>query len=152
MDFDRIDRQILAELQREGRLTNAALAERLHLSASACLRRVQRLEEDGVIAGYHARLNASRIGRATEVLAQVSLTSQREEALDEFERAVRDCPDVRECQLLSGGADYLLRVAFAGTQEYEQFHKQVLARLPHVARIQTSFVLRTVTRREGFEF
>jgi DNA-binding Lrp family transcriptional regulator len=152
MEFDRIDRQILVQLQREGRLTNAALAERLHLSPSACLRRVQRLEESGVILGYQARLDPALVGRATEVLAQVSLDSQREDALDEFEKAVRDCPDVIECHLLSGGSDYLLRVAVAGTQEYEHFHKQTLARLPHVARIESSFVLRTVSRRAGFDF
>ena len=151
MELDRIDRQILLALQREGRITNAALAERLGLSASACLRRVQRLEEEGVIAGYHARLDPARVNRATQVLVRVNLDSQREEALDEFERAVRDCPDVLECHLLSGGSDYLLRVAVAGTQEFEHFHKQTLARLPHVARIESSFVLRSVCRREGFD-
>ncbi len=148
MELDRIDHQILTLLQKDGRLTNAALAEQVHLSASACLRRVQRLEHDGVIAGYTALLDPSAIGRATSVFVEVSLNSQREDALDGFERAVRDCTEIAECHLMSGGSDYLLRVAVANTQEYERVHKQVLSRLPHVATIKSSFSLRMVCRRD----
>jgi len=147
MELDRIDRQILELLQNDGRLTNAALAERVHLSASACLRRVQRLEREGVIAGYAARLEPALLGRGTSVFVEVSLNSQREEALEAFERAVRDCPDIAECHLMSGGSDYLLHVAVADTQDYERIHKQTLSRLPHVARIRSSFSLRRVCRR-----
>jgi len=147
MELDRIDRQILALLQRDGRLTNAALAEQVHLSPSACLRRVQRLERDGVIAGYIALLDPAAVGRSTSVFVEVSLSSQREDALAAFEQAVRDCPDIFECHLMSGGSDYLLRVAVESTQEYERIHKQHLSRLPNVARIRSSFVLRTVCQR-----
>jgi Lrp/AsnC family leucine-responsive transcriptional regulator len=147
MELDRIDRQILALLQRDGRLTNAALAEQVHLSASACLRRVQRLENEGVIAGYVAVLNPGRIGQGTCVFVELSLDSQREEALADFEQAARDCPQILECHLMSGGSDYLLRVAVADTQEYERFHQQHLSRLPHVATIRSSFALRAVCKR-----
>ena len=150
MELDRIDRQILALLQLDGRLTNAALAEKVHLSASACLRRVQRLERDGVIAGYAALLDPGRIGRGTSVFVEVSLNSQREDALEDFERAVRDCPEILEAHLMSGGSDYLLRIAVADTQEYERIHKQHLSRLPHVARIRSSFALRQVVARRVF--
>jgi Lrp/AsnC family leucine-responsive transcriptional regulator len=148
MELDRIDQQILALLQKDGRLTNAALAEQVHLSASACLRRVQRLEQEGVIAGYTAVLDPAALGRATSVFVEVSLNSQREDALEAFERAVRDCPEIAECHLMSGGSDYLLRVAVANTQEYERIHKQHLSRLPHVARIRSSFALRMVCQRK----
>jgi len=148
MEFDRIDRQILNLLQRDARLTNAALAEQVHLSASACLRRVQRLEREGVIAGYVALLDPVAVGRATSVFVEVSLNSQREDALEAFERAVRDCPDVFECHLMSGGSDYLLRVAVANTPEYERIH-HLLSRLPNVARIHSSFALRAVCQRRA---
>jgi Lrp/AsnC family leucine-responsive transcriptional regulator len=147
MELDRIDLQILASLQKDGRLTNAALAEQVHLSASACLRRVQRLEQEGVIAGYTAVLDPAALGRATSVFVEVSLNSQREDALEAFERAVRDCAEIAECHLMSGGSDYLLRISVANTQEYERVHKQHLSRLPHVARIRSSFALRTVCQR-----
>ncbi len=151
MDLDRIDREILGLLQSDGRLTNAALAEQVHLSPSACLRRVQRLEREGVIAGYAAVLDPAALGRATSVFVEVSLNSQREDALDAFERAVRECPDIAECHLMSGGSDYLLRVAVENTQEYERVHKQHLSRLPFVARIRSSFALRAVCQRRVVE-
>ena len=145
--LDRTDRQILSILQSEGRITNAALAARVHLSSSACLRRVQRLEEVGVIERYVAVLDPLTIGRPTHAFVEVTLGSQREEALNAFEQAVLDCPDVLECHLMSGGADYLLHVAVADTQHYERLHKQHLSRLPNVARIRSSFALRTVCKR-----
>jgi Lrp/AsnC family leucine-responsive transcriptional regulator len=151
MELDRIDRQILTLLQLDGRLTNAALAEQVHLSPSACLRRVQRLEREGVIAGYIALLEPAAVGRATSVFVEVSLNSQREDALEAFERAVRDCPDIFECHLMTGGADYLLRVAVENTQDFERVHKQHLSRLPNVARIRSSFALRAICQRRVME-
>lgn len=151
MDIDRIDRRILELLQHDGRLTNAALAEQVHLSPSACLRRVQRLEREGVIAGYMALLDPVKVGRSTSVFVEVSLNSQREDALEAFENAVRDCPDIFECHLMSGGSDYLLRVAVANTQDYERVHKQQLSRLPNVAKIRSSFALRAVCQRRIVE-
>jgi Lrp/AsnC family leucine-responsive transcriptional regulator len=145
--IDRIDRRILEQLQADGRITNAALAERVHLSASACLRRVRRLEDEGVIEGYATLVDQVAIGRPTNVFVEITLHSQSEEALDGFERAVADCPDVMECYLMSGDADYLLRVAAADTADYERIHRTRLARLPGVARIRTSFALRTVCKK-----
>jgi Lrp/AsnC family transcriptional regulator, leucine-responsive regulatory protein len=144
MELDRIDRQILSLLQIDGRLTNAALAEQVHLSPSACLRRVQRLERDGVISGYVAVLDAQAVGRGTSVFVEISLNSQREDALEAFEQAVRACPEVTECHLMSGGSDYLLRVSVENTQDYERIHKLHLSRFPHVAKIHSSFALRKV--------
>jgi DNA-binding Lrp family transcriptional regulator len=152
VDLDRIDQQILGLLQEEGRLTNAALAERVHLSASACLRRVQRLEQEGAIAGYAAVLDAAALGRPTSVFVELSLNSQREEALAAFEQAVREAPEIAECHLMSGGADYFLRIAVADLAEYERVHRGVLSRLPHVAQIRSSFSLRKVCQRSAVRF
>lgn len=150
MNLDKIDRSILAVLQTDGRLSNSDLAARIGLSASACLRRVQRLEGDGVIEGYTALLDAAAIGRPTSVFIEVTLTSQRDSALDDFERAVAACSDVLECHLMSGDADYLLRVAVADTQDYERIHRRHIAAFPHVARIRSAFALRTLFKRRPY--
>jgi len=150
MELDRTDRQILTLLQAEGRITNAELAERVHLSASGCLRRLQRLEEAGVIDGYGAVLNPRAIGKPTTVFIEITLNSQRDAALDAFERAVQACPDILECHLMSGTADYLLRVAVANTEDYERIHRKHLAAFPHVARIRSMFALRSVLKRRGY--
>jgi Lrp/AsnC family transcriptional regulator, leucine-responsive regulatory protein len=128
-------------------MTNAALAERVHLSPSACLRRVRRLEDEGVIEGYVMLVDQGAVGRPTNIFVEITLHSQSEEALDAFEQAVAACPDVMECYLMSGDADYLLRVAAADTADYERIHRTHLARLPGVARIRTSFALRTVCKK-----
>jgi DNA-binding Lrp family transcriptional regulator len=149
-ELDAHDRAILALLQRDGRMPNAQLAESVGLSPSACLRRVQRLEHNGVISRYVALLEPARIGRATTVFVEVTLDSQREEALAAFEKAAAACGDVLECHLMAGDFDYLLRVAPNGPQGYERLHKQELSRLPHVVRIRSSFALRTVVRRTDY--
>ena len=128
-------------------MTNAALAERVHLSPSACLRRVRRLEDEGVIEGYVMLVDQGAVGRPTNIFVEITLHSQSEEALDAFEQAVAACPDVMECYLMSGDAYYLLRVADADTADYERIHRTHLARLPGVARIRTSFALRTVCKK-----
>ena len=150
MDLDRTDRQMLEVLQAEGRLSNAELAERIHLSQSACLRRLQRLEQSGVIDGYAAILDPHAIQRPTTVFIEITLNSQRDAALDAFERAVQACPDILECHLMSGDADYLLRVAVANTEDYERVHRKHLAAFPHVARIRSMFALRSVLKRRGY--
>jgi DNA-binding Lrp family transcriptional regulator len=150
MELDKTDRAILATLQAEGRLPNADLAPRVGLSPSACLRRLQRLEQEGVIEGYAAVLNAAAIGKPTSVFIEVTLTSQRDSALDDFERAVAACADVLECHLMSGDADYLLRVAVADTQDYERIHRRYIAAFPHVARIRSAFALRTLFKRRPY--
>ncbi|MGD8710781.1 MAG: Lrp/AsnC family transcriptional regulator [Ectothiorhodospiraceae bacterium] len=148
--LDATDRHILELLQRDGRITNAELAERINLSPSACLRRVRRLEEEGVIDGYMARVNQAAIGKPCDVFIEITLNSQSEESLQAFEAAVRDCPDVLESYLMSGDADYLLRIVAADTSDYERIHKRYLSRLPGVARIRSNFALRTISRRQLF--
>ena len=146
----RTDRSILRLLQADGRLSNAQVAERVALSPSACLRRVQRLEDEGVIQGYRAELSAQAIGRPTTVFIEVTLSNQGTAALDAFERAVAACPDVLECHLMSGDFDYLLRVAVADLADYERLHRHQLAALPHVARVRTAFAMRAVVPSRGF--
>ncbi len=145
-DLDPTDRRILDVLQRQGRITNAELAERIHLSASACHRRVQRLEAEGYIAGYVALLDARRLGRGTTVFVEITLAGQADEVLDAFERAVARVPDVLECHLMAGTADYLLKVVAQDTEDFARIHRQHLARLPGVAQMQSSFALRKVVQ------
>jgi DNA-binding Lrp family transcriptional regulator len=150
MDLDKLDRELLRLLQADGRLTNTELAQRIGLSASACLRRLQRLERSGVIAGYAALIDGEAIGRPTTVFIEVTLTGQGNAVLDAFERAVAACPDVLECHLMSGDFDYLLRVAVADMRDYERVHRQQVAALPHVARVRTAFAMRAVVPRRGY--
>lgn len=148
-DLDRLDRRLLAALEAQGRVSNTELAAQIGLSQSACLRRVQRLEATGVIEGHGARLNAARLGRGETVFIEITLSNQSDTALDAFERAVAACPEVLECHLMAGDYDYLLRVAVAGSADYERLHRKHLAAFPHVARIRSHFALRRVTRRAG---
>ena len=144
---DRIDRQILHELQADARLTNTALAERVNLSESACLRRVRALERGGLIRGYVALLDQSTAGYPDNVFVQITLHSQQRRDLAEFEAAVRALPEVMECYLMSGDADYLLRVIVADARDYERIHSQHLTGLPGVDRVRSSFALRTVVKK-----
>jgi Lrp/AsnC family leucine-responsive transcriptional regulator len=150
IELDAIDRKILNLLQSDGRMTNADLAERIHLSPSACLRRVRRLEDEGVIDGYVMLVAQSAIGKPASIFVEITLSGQNEETLQAFETAVAACPDIMECHLMSGDADYLLRVVAADTADYERVHK-ILARLPGLARARSSFVLRTVSKRTAFD-
>ena len=146
MDFDTLDAAILRALQKEGRISNADLAERVHLSASACHRRVQRLEAEGVIRGYVALLDAAKIDRKATVFVEITLTGQAEDIMDAFEKAVARIPDVQECHLMAGTADYLLKVVARDTEDFARIHRQHLARLPGVAQMQSSFSLKSVFR------
>jgi Lrp/AsnC family transcriptional regulator, leucine-responsive regulatory protein len=150
MELDKLDRELLRSLQAEGRLTNAELAQRIGLSPSACFRRLQRLEQSGVIAGYAALLDGEAIGKPTTVFIEVTLSGQGGAVLDAFERSVAACPDVLECHLMSGDFDYLLRVAVADMRDYERVHRQQIAAFPHVARIRTAFAMRAVVARRGY--
>jgi Lrp/AsnC family transcriptional regulator, leucine-responsive regulatory protein len=143
---DKIDRQILRLLQNDGRMTNAELAAKVHLSESACLRRVRALEKDGVIAGYGAFLNPAATGFRLTVFVNITLDHQRQDDLTSFEAAVRRIPEVLECYLMTGDFDYLLHVAAADATDFERIHSEQLTRLPAVARLQSSIALRTVTR------
>lgn len=146
MDLDPTDRRILTALQKTGRMSNADLAERVHLSASACHRRVQRLEAEGYIRDYVALLDERRMGRPTTVFVEITLSGQADEVLDAFEREVARVPDVLECHLMAGSADYLLKVVAQDTDDFARIHRQYLARLPGVAQMHSSFALRTVFR------
>lgn len=146
MELDATDRRILTVLQKQGRITNAELSELVNLSPSACHRRVQRLEDEGFIAAYVALLDARRMGRPTTVFVEITLQGQADEVLDAFERAVSRVPDVLECHLMAGTADYLLKIVAADTDDFARIHRQYLTRLPGVAQMQTSFALRTVVK------
>jgi Lrp/AsnC family leucine-responsive transcriptional regulator len=144
MTLDATDRRLLAALQRDGRLTNAQLSEAANLSPSACHRRVQRMEAEGLIDRYVALLDARRLGWPTTVFVEITLSGQADELLDAFESAVRRVPDVMECHLMAGSADYLLKVVAQDTDDFARIHRQYLARLPGVAQMHSSFALRTV--------
>jgi Lrp/AsnC family transcriptional regulator, leucine-responsive regulatory protein len=146
-DPDRIDRAILHELQLDAKLSNQALAAIVHLSESACLRRVRRLEEVGLLRGYVALVDQSMAGYPDDVFVQITLTSQQQDDLAAFERAVREIPEVMECYLMAGVADYVLRVIVEDARDYERVHSQHLTRLPGVARVNSNFALRTVIRK-----
>lgn len=150
IELDTIDRAILMQLQQDGRLTNAELAERVNLSPSATLRRVRMLEENGVIEGYAMLVNQRTIGKPTNIFVEVSLDSQSETNLNAFEHAVEACPEIMECYLMSGDSDYLLRVVVSDTEDYERVHKEYLSRLPNVSRIRSNFALRTVSKKTAF--
>ena len=145
-DLDATDRRILAVLQKDCRVTNAELSDRVNLSPSACHRRVQRLEEDGVIAAYVALLDARRMGKPTTVFVEITLQSQAEDLLDAFEREVARIPDILECHLMAGTADYLIKIMAEDTEDFARIHRQFLSRLPGVRQMQSSFALRTVVK------
>ncbi|WP_170327260.1 Lrp/AsnC family transcriptional regulator [Ruegeria arenilitoris] len=144
MSVDTTDRKILAALQRDGRMSNAELSEQVNLSPSACHRRVQRLEADGYIRNYVALLDARKMNVPTTVFVEITLQGQAEELLDAFEKAVARIPDVLECHLMAGTADYILKVVAENTEDFARIHRQYLSRLPGVAQMQSSFALRTV--------
>lgn len=147
MTLDRIDRAILAALQKDGRMPNAALAEKVGLSQSACSRRLDHLEKEGVIKGYHARLSNAALGQPLTAIVHISLTGQFEKTLTDFEAAVKRCPNVLSCHLMSGEYDYILRISARDLADYERVHRDWLTALPHVTRINSSFALREVIDR-----
>jgi Lrp/AsnC family leucine-responsive transcriptional regulator len=147
--LDRIDLQLLAELQRGGRLTNAELAERVHLSASACLRRMQRLERDGVIAGYRAEVDPERIGLGLQAFVRVQLNHHDAVAVAAFATFVNACDEVIACHALTGDMDYLLHIAVRDLEHFSRFLLDRLLAQAGVADVNSSFVLRTVTAFRG---
>lgn len=146
VELDRYDRALLQVLQREGRITNSELAARVHLSESACLRRVRSLESLGLIEGYAALINQQKAGCPVDVFVSITLERQERADLRAFEEAIRKVPEVMECYLMSGEYDYLVRVVVADTADFERVHSQHLTSLPHVARVHSSFALRTVQK------
>ena len=142
--LDEIDRRILAALQRDGRMSMADLAAEVGLSPSPCARRVGLMEEAGVIARYVAVVDQKAVGLPVSVFVSIKLSSQREEALTAFGRAIAAWPEVLECYLMTGPRDYLLRVVAEDLGAYERFLKQKLTRLDGIASIESSFALEQV--------
>lgn len=137
--MDRIDAKILHELEADGRISNLQLAERVGLSASACLRRVQALENEGVIKGYRAVLDRTRLGAGQTIFVMVGLSGQLKHDAQSFEEAMARAPEVRECHNVTGSVEYLLRVEVADLVEYKRFHSDTLGMLKQVSSI-TSYV------------
>jgi len=146
VQLDAIDVSILTELQADGRLTNLELAQRIHLSPSACLRRVRHLEEAGVIAKYTALLNPKAVCQHGTRFTIVNLETLTDTALAAFEQAVRDEPRVLDCYYVAGSNDYLIRFTYRDAEDLERFHTEVLMRLPGVMRSNSMLVLRTVKK------
>ncbi|NYZ61324.1 Lrp/AsnC family transcriptional regulator [Luteimonas deserti] len=147
--LDRIDLLLLAELQRNGRLTNTDLAERVHLSPSACLRRVQRLERDGVIAGYRADVSAERLGLGLQAFVRVQLKHHDSAAVAGFADLVNGWDEVIACHALTGDMDYLLQIAVRDLEHFSGFLLDRLLNQPAVDDVNSSFVLRTVKANRG---
>ena len=147
--LDRIDRAILALLQADGRMTNVELAERVGLTAPPCLRRVRALEEAGVIRGYHAELNAVRLDYPITAFAMVSLRSQAEADLAGFEEHVADIPEVRECHMLSGEIDFILKIVASDLGAFQTLVTTRLTPAPNVAGVKTSLTIRTAKAMPG---
>ena len=148
--IDNIDIRILKILQKTGRMTNLDLSEEINLSSSACHRRVSRLEADKIIKHYVAILDPIKIGLSTTVFVEITLNGQTDEVLDKFEEEIKKIPNVLECNLMAGSADYLLKVVAKDTDDFAKIHRESLSRLPGVAQIQSSFSLKTVFRGTGF--
>jgi Lrp/AsnC family transcriptional regulator, leucine-responsive regulatory protein len=145
MELDRTDKRILGELQTNGRISNQELADRVGLSPSPCLRRVKQLEEDGVIEGYAALVNASKLGLKMMALIQIRMDRHTPERFDAFEKTLRDYPQVLECILITGqSADYQVKVIVEDMEEYQDFLLNKVTPLPGVSDVHSSFVLRQV--------
>ena len=142
--MDEIDRRILSALQKDGRLPVTDLAERVGLSPTPCARRMARMEQEGLITGYAARVDPEKLGFPITVFVFAELERQHRDALEGFERAIRRFPEVLECHLMAGTADYILKVVAEDTEDFARIHRQYLTRLPGVAQMQSSFALRTV--------
>lgn len=146
VQLDSIDRAILTELQHAGRISNQELAQRVHLSPSACLRRVKALEDSGVIAQYAALVNPRAVGKHGISFTIINLDSMNTPQLEAFEQAVRDTPEILDCYYVAGANDYLIRFAYRDAEDLERFHSEVLMHLPGVSRSNSMLVLRTVKK------
>ncbi|HWG28346.1 Lrp/AsnC family transcriptional regulator [Actinospica sp.] len=142
--MDDLDRKILAELQRDGRLTLTELAERVRLSVSPCHRRLRALERSGAIAGYHAQLDAAALGLAFEALVFVTMRYEDRETVAEFEQRVAELPNVLQAQRLFGDPDYLLRIVTRDLPAYQQLYDEHLATLPGVQRLSSTLVMKSL--------
>ncbi len=145
--IDAVDRRILRELVRDGRVSDVALGERVHLSSTAAARRRKQLEERGLLRGYSAHLDLDQLGYSIGVLVQIELSSQAEKVLLEFEEAVVACPSMSFCSFVSGDIDFVMMVHVKSFDDYDRVYRKELSTLPHVARIRSSFLMRAVATR-----
>jgi DNA-binding Lrp family transcriptional regulator len=150
--LDPIDRKILRELQDDGRMTNVELAKRVGISAPPCLRRVRTLEESGLIRGYHADVNSRELGFEVQVFAMVGLHSQAEADLSAFEQKCREWPLVRECHMLNGEIDFILKCVAPDLSTFQSFLTEKLTSAPNVASVKTSLVIRCAKDKPGVPF
>lgn len=148
-NFDAIDIQILDRLQKEGRITNVELAHSVGLTAPPCLRRMRALEDSGIISGYHAAINPVKLGYTITVFAMVSLKSQAESDLRAFEDHMQELPEVRECYMLNGEIDFMLKVVARDLQEFQSFLTSELTAAPNVASVKTSLTIRSAKNLPG---
>lgn len=144
---DPTDYRILRELVRDGRASDVTLGERIHLSSTATARRRKILEEDGVIAGYTAKLDMAKLGFSITAMVSIELSSQAEQVLNEFESAVIRCPSMSFCSFVSGEVDFIMIVHVRSFDDYDRVYRRELSTLPHVARIRSSFLMREVAQR-----
>ncbi len=152
MRLDPIDRKILAELQADGRMTNVELAKRVGISAPPCLRRVRTLEEAGYISGYHADVDTRLLGFEVQVFVMVGLASQAEADLTAFENRCRAWPLVRECHMLNGEVDFMLKCVAPDLSTFQRFLTGELLTTPNVASVKTSLVIRCAKDEPGVPF
>ena len=148
--MDRNDILILEALQQDSSRSIAELAELAGVSPSACHRRIKALEASGTIAGYTAQLDPHKLGLRLQAFVEITLTSQSRAAMDRFEAAVQDMPDILDCHLMSGSADYLLRVAARDLEQYDHIHRDCLASLPGVSAMRSAFAIRRIKRWSGY--
>ena len=149
MALDKIDREILSLLQEDGRMTNVDLAERVGLTAPPCLRRVRALEQAGVIRGYHADCDAAKLGYPITVFAMVSLRSQAEQDLAQFEQHIATIPEVRECHMLNGEIDFILKIVAPDLESFQRLLTTQLTAAPNVASVKSSLTIRTAKAKTG---
>lgn len=151
MNLDRFDRDILALLQREGRISNQELADRIGLSPSPCLRRVRALEESGFILGYHAQIDAKKLGLSLIALIHISMDQHTPERFTHFEKAINEIPEIMECLLITGqSADYQLKVAVKDMDAYQELLLHRITRITGVTGVHSSFVLRQVIDKKAW--
>jgi len=148
IDIDQMDYRLLRELTRDGRASDVALSERVHLSSTAVGRRRKLLEDRGMVQGYSADLSLSRLGFGTTVIVAIELSSQAEHVLNEFEQAVSQCPSMSFCSFVSGDTDFIMMVHVKSFEHYDSVYRKELSTLPHVAKIRSSFVMRKVFDRK----
>ena len=145
--MDKIDKNILSQLQNDGRMSNIALADTVGLSPSACLRRVQTLEENGTIQNYTAILDEKKLGLGSQIIVMVTLSGQGYDRMLDFEKAIVKIPNVLACYLMGGQYDYLVRLSVRDLEHYEDIHRTQLSQLPHVQTLQSNFAMREVIKR-----